>query len=366
MKKITKIVSLLCMAVLLPACGAKDNAVSGTQAMETQKIEETWETMETTEWVVETTEATSEATEPPTETTAEATESTLISSEAIPSETQASDVVSLEATESTEPTVKQIVEVPLKVGELQDLQYDDFVDVSLYIPEIYVDLRYAGTDNFTGECIYNFQEAYLRYGTVQKLEKVCQELEHYGLYLKIWDAFRPTSAQFKLWSIFPDPNYVADPNKGNSSHSRGNTVDVTLCDAQGNELEMPTGFDDFTDAANRDYSECTEEARKNVMLLESVMEKYGFHGYWGEWWHFAESTKFDVENVFDPNVISVWYPNCNEFITLRKRPSGYSDPLNTIPLGQPFRVLGYTGQFAMVDYMGQRGYVLTKYIKQNP
>ena len=214
--------------------------------------------------------------------------------------------------------------------------------------------------------IYDFEEAYLRYQTVLKLQKVCEALKEQGYYLKIWDAYRPSSAQVRLWEICPDPEYVADPNKGFSNHTRGNALDVTLVDAWGRELVMPTGFDDFTEAANRDYRLCSEEARQNAILLETVMEANGFQGYWGEWWHFSDMKKSEAETVFDPGKISTWYPNCSEYISLREKASGYSDVIDKIYLGSPLTVLGYTGQFAMAQYMGQRGYVLTSYIKSTP
>ena len=176
-----------------------------------------------------------------------------------------------------------------------------FVRILDYIPGAYQELRYATENNFTGKQIYSFCEAYLRYGTVEKLMLVAEELEQQGLYLKIWDGFRPVSAQFTLWEICPDPTYVANPEKGYSSHSRGNTVDLTLVDKNGQELEMPTGFDDFSAKANRDYSDCTETAAANARLLEMTMEKYGFSGYYGEWWHFSDTQSYPVEEEFQPN-----------------------------------------------------------------
>lgn len=66
-----------------------------------------------------------------------------------------------------------------------------------YIPSVYVDLKYASKDNFTGTAIYDFTDAYLRYGTVKKLAEVQQELLEQGYSLKIWDAYRLVSAQFR-------------------------------------------------------------------------------------------------------------------------------------------------------------------------
>ncbi len=183
-----------------------------------------------------------------------------------------------------------------KITEVNDFE---FVLVKDYIPDIVVDLKYATTENFTGEIIYDFQEAYLRYGTVKKLAKAQEELHKQGLGLKIWDAYRPFSAQEKLWSVYPDGNYVANPAKGYTSHNLGNTVDITLVDMQGNELEMPTEFDNFTKAAHRDYSSTTETAKQNALLLQNIMEQYGFHGYKKEWWDYQDNDNYAPED-FQP------------------------------------------------------------------
>ena len=176
----------------------------------------------------------------------------------------------------------------------------DFVRVLDYIPSARQELMYATADNFTGQVIYDFSDAYLRYGTVKKLEAVCADLSELGLSLKIWDSFRPVSAQFKLWEVCPDPAFVANPETGFSSHSRGSTVDVTLVDETGTELEMPTGFDDFSAKADRDYSDCTETAAAHAELLEILMEKHGLKGYSGEWWHYSDTDDYPVEENFSP------------------------------------------------------------------
>ena len=185
-------------------------------------------------------------------------------------------------------------------NELLAVDSDDFVKVKDYIPDIFIELKYNTTDNFTGQKIYDFSDAYLRYGTVEKLISVQEELRKKGFSLKIWDAFRPTQAQFILWEVCPDSTYVANPNKGFSSHSRGNTVDITIVDGEGNEFVMPTGFDDFSSLANRDYSDCIEEAAKNAEMLERLMLDNGFKAYFGEWWHFTDLDEYPVEEIFMP------------------------------------------------------------------
>ena len=210
-------------------------------------------------------------------------------------------VVQTEATvETTEtPTMPPVTE-PEPTLPPEPESDDVFVRVLDYIPTAHQELRYATEDNFTGQVIYPFQDAYLRYGTVRKLQLVCGDLAELGLYVKIWDAFRPVSAQFTLWKVYPDPTYVANPNTGYSSHSRGNTMDLTLVDQNGAELEMPTGFDDFSPKADRNYFDCTETAANNAQLLEILMEKHGFVGYAGEWWHYSDTTSYPVEDVFEP------------------------------------------------------------------
>lgn len=176
----------------------------------------------------------------------------------------------------------------------------DFVRAADYLLGIEVDLKYATEDNFTGSVIYDFSDAYLRYGTVKKLQSVLDELSADGYSLKIWDAFRPTQAQFRLWEICPNPVYVSNPNKGFSSHSRGNTLDVTLIKADGSEVEMPTGFDDFSALADRDYSDVPAAAAANARYLETVMAEHGFKPYQGEWWHFSDTDAYDVDESFQP------------------------------------------------------------------
>ncbi len=312
----------------------------------------------------------------------------------VPETTKGSEPTLPEATQSvTEPPVTQspVTELPTTIPPTTDAptttppttiqpetqapettspvpiepEDDDFVRVRDYIPTIHIALAYATQDNFTGQRIYEFSEPWLRYGTVKKLMLVQEDLGEEGFYLKIWDAFRPTAAQFKLWEVYPDPTYVANPINGFSSHSRGNTVDITLVDGDGREITMPTGFDDFSKLADRDYSDCSPEAAENALLLERTMEKHGFKPYSGEWWHFSDNDRYPVEKDFLPTVEAWYYANCKEYINLRTAPNSRADAITQIPVNDEFQVLAWHGDFAYVDYNGLRGYVLGFYIKQS-
>lgn len=206
----------------------------------------------------------------------------------------------------TEAATAVPTELPTELPETEPTESpedDELVRVRDFIPGIREELAYATEDNFTGERIYDFYNAYLRYGTVKKLAAVCKELEPLGLGILIWDGFRPVSAQAALWEICPVPRYVSHPVTGTRAHCRGNAVDLTLFDLEtGEKLLMPTGFDDFSALADRDYSDCSEEAAENARLLECIMEKHGFKPYRAEWWHYTDTDSYEVEEEFQPPV----------------------------------------------------------------
>ena len=112
-------------------------------------------------------------------------------------------------TVSIQETITQKVTIQ-EITTEKEPEDDEYVLVKKYMPDIYVELMYATENNFTGVRIYDFTDAYLRYGTVKKLANVQKELKEQGYRLKIWDAYRPFEAQQKLWEVYPDPNYVAN------------------------------------------------------------------------------------------------------------------------------------------------------------
>lgn len=208
------------------------------------------------------------------------------------------EMANIQETAAQEVTAQKII--TQEITTEKEPENDEYVLVKKYIPDIYVELRYATENNFTGVKIYDFTEAYLRYGTVKKLAQVQKELKQQGYSLKIWDAYRPFEAQQKLWEVYPDPNYVANPANGMKKHNLGGTVDITMVAADGTVISMPTEFDDFSLKADRDYSDIEdEEAVKNVMILQNAMENNGFTGYQGEWWDYSDTVEYEAVD-FEP------------------------------------------------------------------
>ena len=174
----------------------------------------------------------------------------------------------------------------------------DLVDIKEVNPRIIVDMKYATEDNFTKKRLYDSNTCFLRKSTASKLDAVQRKLEGMNLGLKVWDCYRPLAVQRSLWAILPDERYVADPEKG-SRHNRASAVDVTLVDSQGKELQMPTGFDDFSPRAAHHYQDLPDQAIRNRELLKGLMEKEGFIPLSEEWWHYDDENwmQFDVTDV---------------------------------------------------------------------
>ena len=182
-----------------------------------------------------------------------------------------------------------------------------FVLLADFVPSIVQEIRYYSTYNFIGDRIDGYEEpcAIITVEAARALKAVAAEMIVQGYRLKVFDAYRPTTAvkHFVLWGIedldlrmkpffYPtldktdlfQRGYIASQ----SSHSRGSTVDLTLLDmATGKELDMGSPFDLFNEVSHPDYRGITEEQYANRMLLQKTMVRNGFEPIDCEWWHFT-------------------------------------------------------------------------------
>ena len=160
------------------------------------------------------------------------------------------------------------------------------VDLEKYIPGIRLDIRYATPNNFTGTQVYTMPKAYLVKEAAKALRKAQRELRKEGLGFVIYDAYRPYAATFYFREVYHDTTFVASPTTG-SIHNRGCAVDLALVHIKtGENLVMPTEFDNFTEKASADYPDITAEQLANREKLRGVMEKHGFIINSDEWWHY--------------------------------------------------------------------------------
>jgi D-alanyl-D-alanine dipeptidase len=162
------------------------------------------------------------------------------------------------------------------------------IEIKTIIPNIVYDLRYATKNNFTRAKLYgNAGQTFLRLPVAKAMQNVQQDLIKRGYGLKIFDAYRPYAVTKKMWNLIHDDRYVADPSKG-SGHNRGLAVDLTIINLKdGSELNMGTGFDNFTDTAHHDFKNLTPDILANRKLLRETMERFGFKALETEWWHYS-------------------------------------------------------------------------------
>jgi D-alanyl-D-alanine dipeptidase len=153
---------------------------------------------------------------------------------------------------------------------------------------IKLDIRYATPNNFVGRAVYPEARAFLQKPAAKALVKVHQKLKKRGLGLVIFDGYRPWTITKLFWDVVREDQrkFVADPAKG-SKHNRGCAVDLSIYDLKtGDLIDMPSGYDEFTERASPNYTGGTEKQRANRELLRELMEDVGFTVNPNEWWHF--------------------------------------------------------------------------------
>ena len=174
-----------------------------------------------------------------------------------------------------------------------------YVNIQDADPSIHVSLMYARADNFTGRVLYgDLREAYLHPKAATALVKAQRRLKQLrpDLSLKVYDAARPMHIQQKMWDAVKNTSkdiYVSNPAHGGGMHNYGLAVDITLCDAKGDTLDMGTKIDYMGRAAHIDAEQqlvashkISRQALRNRQLLREVMRYAGYRALRTEWWHF--------------------------------------------------------------------------------
>ncbi len=200
----------------------------------------------------------------------------------------------------------------------------DFVHLRAVDPSIAQDIRYAGSDNFTGRPLagYEAAECILRREVALALARVQADLSGQGLGLKVYDCYRPERA-VRMMSQWANDGRAGDTRfhprveKRNllngyisqqSLHATGIAVDLTLvekgappapagvahdapCNAAGRDhdgsVDMGTSYDCLDPDSHTGSPAATSAQRRWRMTLVAAMEKRGFKNYHREWWHFS-------------------------------------------------------------------------------
>ena len=153
----------------------------------------------------------------------------------------------------------------------------------------------------------NDNRLFLRKSVVDKLIRIQDSFKIYKF--KIWDGYRSRDIQNKIYEKYwteqklkhPDwdseelkievGKFVSDAKNLSRipPHATGGTVDLTLTDSSGKELEMGTVFDYFGPEAASLYFEennINNHIRDNRRILRQVMTEEDFRVDPDEWWHF--------------------------------------------------------------------------------
>lgn len=183
-----------------------------------------------------------------------------------------------------------------------DYDTTQWMDLHHLDSTIIIDMRYATTNNFVKEKMYDCSRCFLRPEVANRIVQAHQMLQEGGLGLKMLDCFRPRPIQQKLWDKFQDPRYVTPPSKG-SMHNRGAAVDLTIVNEKGEQLDMGTPFDYFGKEAHHAYTNLSKEVLENRKLLKNTMAAVQLKPITTEWWHYSfQSKRYELSDM-------MW--NCN-------------------------------------------------------
>lgn len=142
--------------------------------------------------------------------------------------------------------------------------------------------------------------------TVYEMMQKAQARLPENYFFMIYEAYRPLARQIELWNMamdhvkkeYPDAGeqkwrdmaetFVADPYNGiGSGHQACCAIDVSLCDADGNEYDMGTYCQEISPMSVTASADISEEAKKNRKILMDALEAEGLVNYPSEWWHFS-------------------------------------------------------------------------------
>ncbi len=174
---------------------------------------------------------------------------------------------------------------PKEEGEFRG---SELVDLEKVVEGVKLDVRYATDNNFLSTPVYTSAKAFMQKPAAEALNRVQASLKKEGYGLLVFDGYRPWYVTKVFWDATPEKfhTFVADPSKG-SRHNRGCAVDLTLIDLKtGKPVEMPGGYDEFSDRSYADYPGGTSRQRWHRELLRAAMAAEGFTVYDAEWWHF--------------------------------------------------------------------------------
>lgn len=162
------------------------------------------------------------------------------------------------------------------------------------------DIRYASSNNFVGEKLYECEMCLLRPEVAEALIKANEYFYKKGYVLKIYDCYRPLDIQKQMWAKIPNATYVANPYTKGSIHNKGAAVDLTLETLEGAHVDMGTDYDYFGIEAHIDNNNLPKAVLANRNILIAGMRSFGFQTIRTEWWHFNYKKNSSYKTLNQP------------------------------------------------------------------
>ena len=193
----------------------------------------------------------------------------------------------------------------------QSMLKQGMVDIQTIDSTIRISLMYSRPDNFTGQILYSdLHRAYLHPKAAKALAVAQKKLqsERPDLSLIVFDACRPMHIQQKMWNKVKGTavqNYVSNPARGGGLHNYGMAVDISICNAKGDTLDMGTKVDCMSPVSHIDREDelirqhkMSKTALQNRRLLRKVMREAGFKPLRTEWWHFNLIYRAEAKRLY--------------------------------------------------------------------
>lgn len=195
--------------------------------------------------------------------------------------------------------IYNVVLVKLKRREVLPAKYINS-RICIDCKEKLVALEDENIYNRSGEYIYG------RESVVTKIKQIASILATQGLAMIVYELYRSPDKQNKmrmeqkedLRQQFPEYNEQQIStllNKRISSegggHQTGGAIDLTICTANGEALDMGTAYLEFNTSTPTNSSLLSTKQKENRALLVSVMKDAGFINYPLEWWHYSYGDK---------------------------------------------------------------------------
>lgn len=210
------------------------------------------------------------------------------------------------------PTDEEIAKIPIQDSG------EKLVDLRETCPEIIVKIPDFMARESEGD---QKLAGYVRESVVQKLKKANSLLpDDYKLMVRF--GYRSYKVQKLIWgrvykkmsekyTDWPEKKIKSETQKFAASvdtdfippHTTGGTVDLTVVDKDGKQIDMGTEMGEFSAKTPFEAEGLSDKQTENRRMLRDAMVGAGFVNYHNEWWHWSYGDQYWAKILNEPNAI---------------------------------------------------------------